>query len=57
MCQVCTEAVDCVALRIVQEKTQKRCPGFRAVGKNMKLLAQLSLSLSPSMMHSNGHYL
>ena len=35
MCQVCTEAVDCVALRIDQEKTQKRCPGFRAVGKNM----------------------
>ena len=34
MCQVCTEAVDCVALRIDQEKTQKRCPGFRAVGKN-----------------------
>ena len=37
MCQVCTEAVDCVALHIDQEKTQKRCPGFRAVGINMKI--------------------
>ena len=32
MCQVCTEAVDSVAVTPWKEKTQKRFPGFRAVG-------------------------
>ena len=33
MCKVCTDAADCVAFGTGEDKTQKRCPGFRAVGK------------------------